>query len=74
MRLEIEAIERNDTWELNTLPNGSNTIGVKWIYKTKYNEKGEIEKHKAKLVAKGYSRIKEWTTVKCSHRWLGGTP
>jgi hypothetical protein len=31
-------------------------IGVKWIYKTKYNEKGEVDKHKARLVAKGYSQ------------------
>lgn len=29
---------------------------VKWIYKTKYNEHGEFEKHKACLVAKGYTQ------------------
>ncbi|CAJ2641499.1 unnamed protein product [Trifolium pratense] len=56
MNQEIQAIERNDTWELATLPEGAKKIGVKWIYKTKYNEKGEIEKHKARLVAKGYSQ------------------
>ncbi|PNX83210.1 retrovirus-related Pol polyprotein from transposon TNT 1-94, partial [Trifolium pratense] len=52
MDQEIESIKNNDTWQLTTLPKGPNAIGVKWIYKTKYNEKGEIEKHKAKLVAK----------------------
>jgi hypothetical protein len=56
MDQEMEAIENNMTWELTTLPDRANTIGVKWVYKTKYNEKGEIEKHKAKLVAKGYSQ------------------
>ncbi|GAU23520.1 hypothetical protein TSUD_39990 [Trifolium subterraneum] len=56
MDQEIEAIERNDTWELVSLPHGAKRIGVKWIYKTKYNEKGEIKKHKARLVAKGYSQ------------------
>jgi hypothetical protein len=35
---------------------GANSIGVKWIFKTKMNEKGEIEKYKARLVAKGYSQ------------------
>ncbi|GAU29902.1 hypothetical protein TSUD_379930 [Trifolium subterraneum] len=56
MDQEMEAIENNMTWELTTLPDRANTIGVKWVYKTKYNEKGEIEKHKARLVAKGYSQ------------------
>jgi len=31
---EIDFIERNDTWELCDLPNGHNTIGVKWVFKT----------------------------------------
>ena len=31
-----------------------NNIGVKSVYKTKLNEKDEIEKHKARLVAKGF--------------------
>jgi len=53
---EIAAIERNDTWELTVLPNNSRKIGVKWIYKTKLNEKGEVEKYKARLVAKGYAQ------------------
>lgn len=32
------------------------TVGVKWIYKTKLNEKGEVDKFKARLVAKGYTQ------------------
>ncbi|KAL5537821.1 hypothetical protein UlMin_043514 [Ulmus minor] len=53
---EIKAIEKNDTWELTSLPKGHKAIGVKWVYKTKRNAKGEIERHKARLVAKGYSQ------------------
>ncbi|MCI04473.1 copia-type polyprotein, partial [Trifolium medium] len=56
MNDEIVAIERNNTWELTKLPNGAKVIGVKWIYKTKVNEKGEVEKFKARLVAKGYAQ------------------
>jgi hypothetical protein len=56
MKDEIDAIERNKTWELTNLPSGSKVIGVKWIYKTKLNEKGEVEKYKARLVAKGYAQ------------------
>ena len=32
---EIDAIERNNTWNLVDLPEDKNCIGVKWIYKTK---------------------------------------
>lgn len=56
MQLEMKAIEKNQTWELTTLPKEAKSIGVKWVFKTKYNEKGEIDKHKARLVAKGYSQ------------------
>ena len=37
---KIEAIEKNDTWDLVDLPKDKNIIGVKWVYKTKLNEKG----------------------------------
>lgn len=53
--VELEAIEKNETWELTTLPEGAKKIGVKWVFKTKFNEKWEVEKHKASLVSKGYS-------------------
>ncbi|PNX74620.1 putative LRR receptor-like protein kinase, partial [Trifolium pratense] len=56
MESEISSIESNDTWELTTLPQGEKAIGVKWIFKTKFNENGKIEKYKARLVAKGYSQ------------------
>jgi hypothetical protein len=59
MDLELEAIESNDTWELTSLPVGANKIGVKWIYKIKYNENGKVEKHKARLVAKDTLRNME---------------
>ncbi|MCH81218.1 retrovirus-related pol polyprotein from transposon tnt 1-94, partial [Trifolium medium] len=56
MDQEIESIEKNETWELVSLPRGVKKIGVKWIYKTKYKEQGKVEKYKARLVAKGYAQ------------------
>ncbi|XP_039156111.1 uncharacterized mitochondrial protein AtMg00820-like [Eucalyptus grandis] len=53
---EINAIKRNDTWELSDLPDGQKTIGVKWVFKTKLKENGEVDKYKARLVAKGYKQ------------------
>ncbi|GKD22590.1 retrovirus-related pol polyprotein from transposon TNT 1-94, partial [Tanacetum coccineum] len=37
MEEEIKSIEKNDTWELTTLPKGQKAIGVKWVYKAKKN-------------------------------------
>eukprot|EP00253_Pinus_taeda_P008164 PITA_08164 len=53
---EMNAIERNKTWDLVELPKGKEVIGVKWVYKTKSNAEGKIERHKAKLVVKGYKQ------------------
>ncbi|XP_074347359.1 uncharacterized protein LOC141686208 [Apium graveolens] len=53
---EIGAIKKNDTWELTDLLEGHKAIGVKWVYKTKTNEDGEVEIYKARLVAKGYKQ------------------
>jgi hypothetical protein len=55
---EIAAIERNDTWEMVSLPPGKNLVGLKWLFKTKYGANGQVIKHKARLVAKGYSQKK----------------
>lgn len=53
---EIDSIERNQTWELMDLPEGKDCISVKWVYKTKFNAEGEIDKHKLRLVPKGYAQ------------------
>ncbi|KAM1588480.1 hypothetical protein ACFX10_027488 [Malus domestica] len=53
---EIEAIQKNDTWELAILLKGHKAIRVKWVYKTKKNANGEVERYKARLVANGYSQ------------------
>ena len=42
---EITSIEKNGTWTLTELPAEAKKIEVQWLYKTKYNEHGEIDKH-----------------------------
>ncbi|KAL0403982.1 UNVERIFIED_CONTAM: hypothetical protein Sradi_2039000 [Sesamum radiatum] len=52
---EIKSIKKNKTCTLTELPAGTKKIGVKWVYRTKYNEHGKIDKYKEHLVAKVYS-------------------
>ncbi|KAI5348361.1 hypothetical protein L3X38_001248 [Prunus dulcis] len=56
MEAELEMIEKNNTWQLVERPFNKPVIGVKWVYKTKLNLDGTVQKNKARLVAKGYSQ------------------
>lgn len=49
-------IEKNKTWELVDRPSDKPIMGVKWVFKTKLNLDGTIQKRKANLVAKYYSQ------------------
>ncbi|KAI4297629.1 hypothetical protein L6164_037513 [Bauhinia variegata] len=57
MQEELSMIEKNQTWELVSRPHDRNVIGLKWVFRTKFNPDGSINKHKARLVVKGYSQI-----------------
>jgi hypothetical protein len=54
MQQEMDHIEYNRTWELVDLPAGHRPITLKWVFKLKKNEAGELVKHKARLVARGF--------------------
>jgi hypothetical protein len=47
----------NDTWDLVALPKGKKLVRCKWVYITKYASDGSVERHKAWLVAKGFSQV-----------------
>ncbi|KAL0453990.1 UNVERIFIED_CONTAM: Retrovirus-related Pol polyprotein from transposon RE1 [Sesamum latifolium] len=57
MQDELEALERNQMWEVMPLPSNKRAIGCKWVYKLKVKADGSIDKHKARLVAKGYNQV-----------------
>ncbi|GKE16135.1 ribonuclease H-like domain, reverse transcriptase, RNA-dependent DNA polymerase, partial [Tanacetum coccineum] len=54
MKVESDAIEKNQTWSLVDLPAVRKPIGLKCVYKLKRDPSGNILKHKARLIAKGY--------------------
>jgi hypothetical protein len=56
MMEEMNSIEENGTWSLVDLPPDRRPIGVKLVFKVKQDEHGEVSKHKARLVMKGYAQ------------------
>ena len=56
MQSEMKSLNENQVWELVELPKGRKAIGCKWIFKTKIDGDGNIERYKARLVAQGYSQ------------------
>jgi hypothetical protein len=53
---EFVALRQNNTWRLVPRPSGVNLVSCKWIFKTKHRPDGSIDKHKARLVARGFSQ------------------
>jgi hypothetical protein len=51
MQQEMDAVERNQMWELVDLPTDHRAITLKWVYKLKKDEAETVIKHKARLVA-----------------------
>ena len=54
MQEEIHEFDRLDVWELVPAPDCAMIIALKWIFKVKLDEHGDVLKNKARLVAKGY--------------------
>lgn len=53
---ELSALKKNNTWHLVKLPKGRKVIDTKWVFKLKRNSAGEIERYKARLVARGFTQ------------------
>lgn len=59
MDLELTALEQNHTWTVTTLPPDKKALTSKWVYKTKFRPDGGIERHKARLVIRGFEQVKD---------------
>jgi Reverse transcriptase (RNA-dependent DNA polymerase) len=54
MKEEIKCLIENGTWELTDLPEGRHTVKCKWVYLTKRDTQGNVTRHRAHLVTKGF--------------------
>jgi hypothetical protein len=55
MKDEMKSMSTNDVWDLVEISKGAKIVGCMWVYKTKHDSKGNIERFKARLVVKGFT-------------------
>lgn len=58
---EIKVLEENKTWEMTDEPENKKVIDVKWIFRTKIDDK-----YKARFVARGFQQLhtEDWNYSK----------
>jgi hypothetical protein len=54
---ELKGLDESGTWRLVKRPPDANVVDSKWVLKIKKNAAGEIDKYKARLVARGFTQI-----------------
>jgi hypothetical protein len=57
MHEELENFERNQVWTIVDPLRDVNVIAIKWVFKNKHGEDGEVVRNNARLVAQGYSQV-----------------
>jgi hypothetical protein len=56
MEDEIRSMSTNKVWDIEEIPKGAEIVGCKWVYKMKCDSKENIERFKARLVAKYFTQ------------------
>ncbi|PKU62899.1 Retrovirus-related Pol polyprotein from transposon TNT 1-94 [Dendrobium catenatum] len=56
MSAEFMALQKQGTWSLVPPPPHKIVLGSKWIFKLKTNSDGQLDRHKARLVAQGFNQ------------------
>jgi len=56
MKYEMKSMSSNGVWDLEEIPKGAKTVGCKWVYKIKRDSRGNVERFKARLMAKGFTQ------------------
>ena len=53
---ELRALATNHVWDLVDTPKGANIVSNKWVFKIKRLPNGQVDRYKARLVARGFSQ------------------
>src|SRR6266581_9746892 len=57
MDCELSTLKQAGMWETVLHPKDKNVVDCKWVYWTKYKSDGAVDKHKARLVARGFTQV-----------------
>ena len=57
MKDDVKALQDNETWNLVRPPTDRDVMPGKWVYKVKLGPSGQVDKHKARSVAKGVKQV-----------------
>ena len=58
MKDKMKSMEDNDVWNFVELLERAKLIGGKWIFKTKWDLKGNVKRYKTRLVARVFYHLK----------------
>ncbi|CAL8992763.1 unnamed protein product, partial [Prunus brigantina] len=53
---ELKSMKNNQVWELVEPHKSQKLVGSKWVFETKKDKYGRIERFKARLVTKGFTQ------------------
>jgi hypothetical protein len=56
MEDKMRSMSANQFWKLEEIPKGAKIVGCKWVYKIKRDSKENIDRFKARLIAKGFTK------------------
>ncbi|KAJ3479322.1 hypothetical protein NLI96_g9143 [Meripilus lineatus] len=57
METEVDQLHQLKTYTIEDLPPGRKAVGCRWVFTLKRDANGNVIKHKARLVAQGFSQI-----------------
>ncbi|XP_016681071.1 uncharacterized mitochondrial protein AtMg00820-like [Gossypium hirsutum] len=53
---ELDALQKNKTWDLIPLLENQRVVGCRWLFKVDKKANGTVDRYKVQLVAKGYAQ------------------
>lgn len=58
IQAELRSLEKREVFgQITQIPKGVKPVGYKWVFVRKRNEKNEVTRYKARLVAQGFSQM-----------------